>query len=185
MENNPWIVLKEDIVYDNNWISVHHFDVINPNGGNGIYGKVHFKNIAIGIVPIDEEGNTFLIGQYRFPLNKYSWEIVEGGCSLNESPLEAAKRELLEETGLVAAEWQQILAMDLSNSVTDEICLVFVAKKLEQHLATPEETEQLQVKKVALKEVFAMVEQLEITDAISIAALQKIELMFLKTKQNW
>lgn len=182
MENNPWTILSENVVYNNNWISVHHYEVLNPAGGKGIYGKVHFKNIAIGIVPIDEDGNTYLIGQYRFPLNKYSWEIPEGGCTFNEQPIDAAKRELLEETGLMATEWEQILLMDLSNSVSDEICIVFVAKKLQQHNAEPEETEQLQIKKCSLIKAFEMVEAREITDAISVAALQKIQLMYLKNK---
>ena len=128
-EKNPWQILSEKNIYDNNWINVTEYDVINPNGGKGIYGKVHFKNIAIGVVPLDEEYNTYLVGQYRFTIDQYSWEIPEGGC-LNESPLDAAKRELLEETGLKANNWQQIIEMYLSNSVTDEHCFVFVAKEL-------------------------------------------------------
>ena len=120
MEINKWIILDEKKVYDNKWINLTHFNVLNPNGGEGVYGKVHFKNIAIGIVPIDDEGNTWLVGQERFPINLYSWEIPEGGCPLNEKPLDAAKRELVEETGLVAAEWRQILTLHLSNSVSDE-----------------------------------------------------------------
>ena len=182
MENNNWKIIDEDVVYNNNWISLHHYNVINPNGGKGIYGKVHFKNIAIGIIPIDENGNTWLVGQYRFPLNIYSWEIPEGGCPLDEKPLAAAKRELLEETGLVATEWNQILTMHLSNSVSDEVSMVYTAKGLTQKQAEPEETEQLQIKKLPLREVFEMVENKTITDSISVAALQKLELMMLKEK---
>jgi 8-oxo-dGTP pyrophosphatase MutT (NUDIX family) len=180
MDNNPWKVIDEKLVYHNNWISLHHYNVINPNGGEGVYGKVHFKNKAIGIIPIDDEGNTWLVGQYRFPTNQYSWEIPEGGCPLNEEPLVAAKRELLEETGLVATQWNQLFTMYLSNSVCDELSIVFVAKQLTQLQAEPEETEQLQIKKLPLKEVFKMVENNIITDAISIAALTKLELMMLK-----
>lgn len=182
MENNSWKIIDETIAYDNNWICLHHYNVINPNGGKGIYGKVHFKNIAIGIIPIDEEGNTWLVGQHRFPLNIYSWEIPEGGCPLNEAPLAAAQRELLEETGLVATEWSQILTMHLSNSVSDEVSMVYTAKGLTQQEAEPEETEQLQIKKLPLKEVFKMVENNTITDSISVAGLQKLELMMLKDK---
>jgi 8-oxo-dGTP pyrophosphatase MutT (NUDIX family) len=180
MENNNWKIVDENVVYENKWISLHHYNVINPNGGEGIYGKVHFKNIAIGIIPIDEDGNTWLVGQHRFPLNMYSWEIPEGGCPLNEMPLAAAKRELLEETGLVANHWEQILTMHLSNSVSDELSIVFIAKDLTQQQAEPEETEQLQIKKLHLQEAFKMVENNTITDSISVAAFQKLELMMLK-----
>ncbi|MEP6682971.1 MAG: NUDIX hydrolase, partial [Parafilimonas sp.] len=101
-ENNPWQVLHQKEIYDNPWIHVTEYDVLNPSGNKGIYGKVHFKNVAIGIVPLDENMNTYLVGQYRFTINEYSWEIPEGGA-LNEEPLAAAQRELLEETGLKAA----------------------------------------------------------------------------------
>lgn len=180
-EKNPWQILAEKNIYDNNWINVTEFDVINPNGGKGIYGKVHFKNIAIGIVPLDEDYNTYLVGQYRFTINQYSWELPEGGC-INESPLDAAKRELLEETGLKAESWQQIIEMYLSNSVTDEHCFVFVAKNLTQHTAMPEPTEQLQVKKLHFNEVYEMVMQNKITDALSVAAILKTKLLMQEGK---
>ena len=119
-ETNPWQIVAEKNIYDNKWINVKEYDVINPSGGNGIYGKVHFKNHAIGIVPLDEQYNTWLVGQFRFATNNYSWEIPEGGGLLNEHPLAAAQRELLEETGLKADRWREVLQMHLSNSVTDE-----------------------------------------------------------------
>ena len=175
-EKNPWQIISEKNIYDNNWINVTEYDVINPGGEKGIYGKVHFKNIAIGIVPLDEEYNTYLVGQYRFTIDKYSWEIPEGGC-LNESLLDAAKRELLEETGLKASNWQQVIEMYLSNSVTDEHCFVFVAKGLTQHEAMPESTEKLRVKKLPFNEVYNMVLQNTITDALSIAAILKTKLL--------
>lgn len=180
-EKNPWQIISEKNIYDNNWINVTEYDVINPGGEKGIYGKVHFKNIAIGIVPLDEEYNTYLVGQYRFTIDKYSWEIPEGGC-LNESPLDAAKRELLEETGLKAKHWQQVIEMYLSNSVTDEHCFVFVAKGLTQHESMPESTEKLHVKKLSFNEVYNMVLQNEITDALSIAAILKTKLLISEEK---
>ena len=182
MESNPWKIISDDEIYNNNWIKLNHYNVINPNGGEGVYGKVHFKNIAIGIIPIDEKNNTWLVGQYRFPLNKYSWEIPEGGCPLNENPLDAAKRELLEETGFVAEDWKQILTLHLSNSVTDEFSIIYIAKNLKQFKAQPEETELLQIKKIKIEETFKMIENNEITDAVSVAALQRLELLILKNK---
>jgi ADP-ribose pyrophosphatase len=108
-QHNPWTILSEREVYDNNWISVNEYDVLNPAGGKGIYGKVHFKNTAIGVIPLDDDLNTYLVGQYRFPLNRYSWEIPEGGGPLNSDTLTSAKRELKEETGLVAEAWTKLL----------------------------------------------------------------------------
>ena len=177
--NNPWTVLAEKQVYNNNWISVTEYDVINPSGGKGIYGKVHFKNRAIGILPLDETLNTWLVGQYRFTLNEYSWEIPEGGGPIDTDILESAKRELLEEAGLVAEEWTKLMDFHLSNSVSDEWGQIFLARKLTQHTPEPEETEQLQIKKISFDEAYAMVEAGRITDSMSVAAIQKVKLMLL------
>ena len=179
-EKNPWQILSEKQVYDNKWINVTEYDVINPSGGKGIYGKVHFKNLAIGIVALDESMNTYLVGQYRFTLNEYSWEIPEGGGPLEDDPLDSAKRELLEETGLIAHDWTVILRMHLSNSVSDEYSIIYLARQLEQHTAMPEETEQLIVKKVPFEEAWKMTEDGLITDAMSVAAIQKVRLMLAK-----
>ncbi|MET0635213.1 MAG: NUDIX hydrolase [Chitinophagaceae bacterium] len=176
-EQNPWKITSTKEVYDNNWIRVEHHEVINPAGNPGIYGKVHFKNLAIGIVPIDEDGNTWLVGQYRFTIGQYSWEIPEGGSPEGTNPLDSAKRELLEETGLVAEEWTEVLKLYLSNSVSDELAYVYIARGLKQQEAEPEETEQLQVKKLPLIEVFKMVEDGLITDALSVTALLKVKSM--------
>jgi len=175
--HNPWTILAERTIYDNKWIGLTEYDVINPSGGKGIYGKVRFKNLAIGVLPLDEELNTWLVGQYRFPLNAYSWEIPEGGGAFGVDPLESAKRELLEETGLVAEEWSPIVEMHLSNSVTDEYAVIYLARKLSQQTANPEETEQLIVKKLPFEEAYQMVERGEITDAMSVAAILKVKLM--------
>ena len=176
-EKNPWQIISEKEVYDNKWINVTEYDVINPSGGKGIYGKIHFKNIAIGIVVLDDELNTYLVGQYRFATNEYSWEIPEGGGALDADPLESAKRELLEETGLVAKEWEPILKLHLSNSVSDEYSIIYLARQLEQHTAMPEETEQLIIKKIPFEEAWKMVEDGLITDAMSVAAFQKVKWM--------
>jgi 8-oxo-dGTP pyrophosphatase MutT (NUDIX family) len=178
-EHNPWTILAGKPVYDNQWISVTEYDVINPSGGKGIYGKVHFKNGAIGVIPLDEELNTWLVGQFRFTLNQYTWEIPEGGCPAETAMLDTAKRELLEETGLVAGEWIKLMDFHLSNSVSDEYGQIFLARQLEQHEPEPEETEQLQVKKMSFEDAYQMVEDGRITDSMSVAAIQKVKLMLL------
>ena len=178
-QQNPWQVLSKKLVYDNPWIALTEYDVINPSGGKGIYGKVHFKGLAMGVLPLDKELNTYLVGQYRFTLNQYSWEIPEGGGPLDIEPLESAKRELLEETGLVAKEWTPILTMHLSNSVSDEYGIIYLARQLIQGTASPEETEQLQVKKIPFEQAYQMVEKGLITDSMSVASILKVKLMLL------
>src|SRR6476620_3521750 len=177
MDQNPWKILSSRDAYDNSWIKVTEFGVINPAGGKGIYGKVHFKNLAIGVIVLDMHLNTYLVGQYRFPIEKYSWEIPEGGCPLNMAPIDGAQKELLEETGLKANSWEKILEMDLSNSVSDEHAIVFLAYDLEQHKPSPEDTEQIEIRKLPFEEAYQMVEDGIITDSISVAAIQKVKLM--------
>ena len=174
---NPWKTLSVQEVYDNRWIKVTHREVLTPAGTPGIYGVVHFKNVAIGIVPVDEEGYTWLVGQYRYTLDQYSWEIPEGGCPEGTDPLETAKRELKEETGMQAEHWEQIIDFHTSNSVTDEYGIAYLATGLSYGEAEPEETEELQVKKVPLQEAIDMVLRGEITDALSMMALMKVKIM--------
>ncbi len=179
---NPWKIVDETKRYENSWISLMHYNVINPSGGEGVYGKVHFKNTAIGIVPVDSEMNTYLVGQFRFTINEYSWEIPEGGCPKNENPLLGAKRELLEETGLKANRWQVLGTSYLSNSVSDENSVFYLASELTQHEAEPEETEQLKIKKLPLQTAFDMIDEGEITDSLSILALRKVQVLLLQGK---
>lgn len=171
---NPWQTTGSKSVYENAWINVIHNDVITPSGKKGIYGMAHFKNIAAAIVPIDENFNTYLVGQYRYPLNEYSWEVPMGGVLIGNNVLEGAQRELLEETGLVANTWKEIAKVHTSNSVTDEVGYVFLATELVQQKAEPEETEQLIIKKLPFKEAYQMVMKSEITDSLSIIAILKI-----------
>ena len=124
-EHNPWQTLNSKQVYNNQWIQVQEHTVINPNGGRGIYGKVLFKNRAIGIIPLDSDGNTWLVGQYRYTVNEYSWEIPMGGGPLDQDILTSAQRELKEETGLTAAKWTNIMRIHTSNSATDEEGFIF------------------------------------------------------------
>jgi len=178
----PWQVVSRQQVYDNRWIRLTHHEVINPAGQPGIYGTIHFKNQGIGVVPVDGEMHTYLVGQYRFALDAYSWEIPEGGGLVGTDPQAAAARELAEETGLRAARWQKMVEGELSNSVTDEQFIGFLAWDLAQGAAAPEPSEELKVQRLPLVEAFAMVEAGEIRDALSILTLQAIELLHLKDR---
>nr|WP_143962097.1 NUDIX hydrolase [Litoribacter populi] len=171
---NPWTTLSTSPKYDNPWISVEEHKVVTPTGTNGIYGKVHFKNKALGIIPVDEEGYTWLVGQYRYTLQEYSWEIPMGGGPLEIDMLESAKRELQEETGLSALKWENIMRIHTSNSVADEEGFVFLATELTQGETNFEETEELHIKKLKLSEAIDMVMDGKITDSISIAGLLKV-----------
>lgn len=172
---NLWTTLDIRKVYENRWISVDEHQVINPSGGRGIYGKVHFQNKAIGIIPLDEDDNTWLVGQWRYALNEWSWEIPEGGCPLSDEPLATARRELKEETGLTAGKWTMIQRTHLSNSVSDEEGFVFLAEDLQHGKSELEETEgDLEIKKLPLKEAVDMVLEGKITDSLSVMGLLKL-----------
>jgi len=159
-------------IYENPWIKVDEHQVLNPSGGKGIYGKVHFKNKAIGIIPVDKENNTWLVGQWRYPLNEWSWEIPEGGGKLDLDPLESAKRELKEETGITATQWKMIQRTHLSNSVSDEEGFIFLAEGLVEGNTELEETEaDMKVWKLSLREAVQMVIDGKITDSLSIMGL--------------
>jgi len=177
---NPWTVLSRATEYENEWIRVDHHEVLSPSGGPGVYGTVHFKNLATGVVPIDENGNVILVGQYRFPLRAYSWEIPEGGGAHSVAALESAQRELREECGLAAKCWKEILGMDLSNSVSDERGTAFLAWDLSETAAEPDETEKLQIARVPFWDAIERVKRGEIRDAISVAALVRVALMALQ-----
>lgn len=172
---NPWTTLSSKSMYSNPWIEVEESQVITPAGKPGIYGKVHFKNTAVGIIPLDENQNTWIVGQYRYTINEWSWEIPEGGSPENESPLETAKRELKEETGIEASYWEEIMKIHTSNSVCDEVGYLFVAKGLTQGNPEFESTEaDMKIQKLPLRTVLEMVMEGKITDSLSVAGIFKV-----------
>ena len=171
----PWIIRASRRIYDNPWIRLHEHDVLNAAGKPGIYGVIEVKNLALGVLPIDSAGRTILVGQHRFPHDAFSWEIPEGGGPLGVDPLTSAARELVEETGLTASRYAELLRMDLSNSVSDESAIVYLAWDLKQGTPRPDESEQLTTRWVAFDEALALVNAGTIRDAISVAAILKLQ----------
>ena len=172
---NPWKTLASAIRFENPWMKVVQNDVVNPSGGNGEYTVVHFKNRAVSVIPIDDEEHTWLVGQYRYAVDSYEWEIPAGGAPAGESPLECAQRELREETGLAGEHWDLIVdGLQLSNSITDELAYTFVARGLSQHSAAPEETEQLKLRRLPLRQAIDMALAGEIHDGFSVVSLLKL-----------
>lgn len=182
MERGNWKIKVKKAVYDNPWISLNHYEVLDPSGEDGIYGVVGFKNEALAIVPIDVELHTYLVGQYRFPVDSYSWEVPEGGGALKKSNKLEALRELKEETGLIASDLYPFLEMQLSNSVTDEISKSFVAFDLETGDPQPDSSEKITLLRVPLSDAFSMVEKNLIKDGLSVASLMRLELILIKNK---
>lgn len=176
-DRGPWKTLSIEERYATPWISVSHHAVLDPSGAEGIYGVIHFKNIAVGIVPLDSDLNTWIVGQYRYPIRAYSWEIPEGGGKRNIPPLESAKRELREEVGIEAKEWTELLRMDLSNSASDEEAIIYIARGLEFHEPEPDHNEELAMRKVPFSELFRMVMQGEVRDSLTVAAVLKVQLL--------
>ena len=177
-EDNPWKTLRSELKFENPWIRVVWNDVINPNGGQGEYTVVHFKNRAVAVVPVDEQQHTWLVGQYRYATDSYEWEVPAGGAREGEDTLECARRELLEETGLKAELWKLISdGVQLSNSVTDERAFTYLAQGLTQSQADPDETESLRLRRLPLEDAVKMAIEGEIKDAFSVVSLLRLHLL--------
>jgi len=175
---NPWTTISGEVKYENPWIRVTEYQVLNPAGKPGIYGKIHYKNIGIGIIAIDRDDNLWLVGQYRYTLNEFHWELPEGGGPMNEDTLVAAKRELREETGITAQKWTHLVTLNPSNSTTDEVAVLYLAEDLSFGDNELEDTEaDLRVKKVSLRDAVSMLDSGEITDCLTVVGLMKMARM--------
>lgn len=167
-QNGPWQVEREEIAFENPWLRITNYPVKQPNGMLGDYGVVHFKNRAIGILPIDDQGRVPMVGQHRFPLEAYSWELPEGGGLLDEDPLRAAQRELKEETGYTAGSWHEFLSFDVSNSVTDEVSVCYIATDLTAGAPSPDPTEVLDRRLVSFHDLHKSVLMGHIRDSLTV-----------------
>ena len=183
-ERNPWTTLDSRPVYENPWIAVREDRVLRPDGQPGIYGVVHFQSLAIGVVPLTDDGHTVLVGQYRYTLDLYSWEIPEGGGAPDVDPLDSAKRELREETGLTADRWTYLGEAHLSNSATDEVGCIFLAEGLTEGDAEPDETEELRSMRVPFDRVVEMALTGEISDALAVIGLLRAD-RYLASGRSW
>jgi 8-oxo-dGTP pyrophosphatase MutT (NUDIX family) len=170
-DGDPWIVKGVTHAFENDWFRIDEHDVIRPDGEKGYYGVVRIRRVGVGVLPIEPDGSVHLVGQWRFPLGRYSWEMPEGGAEPGEDPRECAERELSEETGLRAGALVKILEMDLSNSLTDEAAVVFLATDLAQGEAQPDATEVLKHRTAHFTEVLARVADGRIRDSITVAAV--------------
>jgi ADP-ribose pyrophosphatase len=180
----PWTRRTRRVAYENPWITIWHDEVIRPDGEPGIYGVVHFANLAVGVLALDDADRVLLVGQHRYALDLYSWEIPEGGVPAGESPLDGARRELREETGIEAADWIELARCHLSNSVSDEEAVLYLATGLTQGVATPDGTESLAIRWRPFDEVLAMTMDGRITDAMTIMAVQRAALVRLTTTDD-
>jgi 8-oxo-dGTP pyrophosphatase MutT (NUDIX family) len=172
----PWRRRSRRTAYANPWLEVFHDEVDRPDGSPGVYGVVHFRTSAVGVVAVDGDGRLLLVGQHRYPLDQYSWEIPEGGVEDGEPAVEGARRELREETGFEASSWRLLFRTTLSNSVTDERGAVFVATGLQPGPAAPEVTEDLAIRWATLDEVLAEIDAGVIHDLLTIAGVLRYAL---------
>ena len=171
---SPWRRRTRSLVYENPWVRVLHDEVDRPDGQPGIYGVIHFANHAVAIVPVDDRDRVVLVGQWRYTIDAYSWELPEGGVPPDETPLAGAQRELREETGLEARAWRDLGRVAISNSVTDELGTIYLATDLSQGDPAPDATEDLRLRWVAFDEALAMIDDGRITDLLTIAALERV-----------
>ncbi len=176
----PWRVTGQAELHDNPWYRLVHYKAIAPTGRPADYYLQEYKNVAVGVLALHEDGTLWLVGQWRFPFHDYSWELPEGGAPMDEAPLDGAKRELREEAGLEAADWRLILTLQLSNSTSDEVAYGYLATDLSPAMAEPDETEALAVARVPFREALKAAVEGRIQDAITVAILLRAHHMAIE-----
>ena len=179
---DPWTRFEQKRLFENAWFTLESQDCLTPGGTPATYSWMHFKNRAVGVIPLHDDGTITLVGQYRYPLEQYSWELPEGGCPEGRALIDAARMELSEETGLSAETMEPFLKFHTSNSITDEYGELFLATGLTQGEAHPEDSEELRIRRVSLETLLDEIESGKITDAITIMGAQKLALMKMHGK---
>jgi len=175
--SGPWLRHTRRVAYENAWVTIWHDEVTRPDGSPGIYGVVHFANLAAGVLAVDERDRVLLVGQHRYALDEYSWEIPEGGVPDGETALDGARRELREETGVEAGTWRELARVHLSNSVSDELAILYLATDLRHGVATPDATEALEIRWLPFEDVLAMTLDGRISDAMTVVAVERLALI--------
>jgi ADP-ribose pyrophosphatase len=178
--SGPWTRRSRRVAYRNAWITIWHDEVTRPDGQPGVYGVVHFANLAAGVLVLDDDDRVLLVGQHRYALDDYSWELPEGGVPAGETVLEGARRELLEETGVEARDWLELARVHLSNSVSDELAVLFVATGLTHGVATPDGTEDLEIRWLPFDDVLAMTLDGRISDVMTVVAVERLALLRIR-----
>lgn len=173
---SPWSRISRTLVYENAWIQVFHDEVVRPDGKPGIYGVMHTRTHAVGVVALDRADRVLLVGQYRYTLDRYSWEIPEGGVPIGDDLLEGARRELAEETGYRARSWHELLRFSLSNSTTDETGVLYLATELNEGEANPDETEDLALRWMAFEDALAQVRSGDLFDSMTQMGILRLAL---------
>lgn len=178
---NPWTTTASRVVYQNPWISVREDQVIRPDGRPGIYGVVDIRP-SIGVVALDDQDRIVLVGQWRYALNRYSWEIPRGGSHPGEiDMLTVAQRELAEETGVLAAHWRRLGPVDICNGVANDVQTLFLATGLTATDRRLDPEEDIAVEWHPFDEAVRMALDGRITEVCSIAAILQVAILRSRT----